>query len=205
MSRRIRNIFRLFESAKARDILRYNKAADQKILHQPSKPLDFPLNDTAHTIIAELYATRFVLDNFVGLAAPQIGYNQQISLIEVPEPVFHSEPTATSTFPLTLLINPSYQPIEEEGQSTTWECCYSIPDMAGEVTRYNAIECSYYDKNGEAVSMIAEGFLARLFQHEVDHLKGITYNHKLAPGGRLLTAEELIALMAEQQRSKPKL
>lgn len=114
--------------------------------------------------------------------------------------MYRYESTAREVTPLTLLINPTYHSIKKAGNSIGWECCFSIPSMAGEVRRYNAIHCEYYDQSGTKQSLVVRGFLARLVQHEIAHLQGITYNLELAKSGRFLAKQEATEIVLAEYK-----
>ncbi|MFK5986079.1 MAG: peptide deformylase [Pseudomonadota bacterium] len=105
----------------------------------------------------------------VGLAANQIGVDQRIIMIEV-----NNNPRypGQQKLPLMVFINPQIIVISDEMESTI-EGCLSVPGYRGEVLRYKSISYQAYDAQGKPFSGHAEGFLARVIQHEVDHLNGI--------------------------------
>ncbi len=106
-----------------------------------------------------------------GLAAPQIGENLQLVIFGFD----HNDryPDAPPV-PRTVLINPVVTPLssdEEEG----WEGCLSVPGLRGMVPRYTRIRYSGFDERGAAMNREADGFHARVVQHECDHLIGRLY------------------------------
>lgn len=107
----------------------------------------------------------------VGLAAPQIHVSRQIALIEVEDnPRYPDMPKV----PLTVLINPkivSRSKTIVEG----WEGCLSIPDLRGSVPRNESLVCEALDRTAKPLKIEAEGFFARVIQHECDHLQGNVY------------------------------
>ena len=107
----------------------------------------------------------------VGLAAPQIHSSKQIAVIEVNENPRYPDMPAIS---LTVLINPRIASRSKrivEG----WEGCLSIPDLRGTVPRNFSLVCEALDRQGKPVQLEAEGFFARVIQHEWDHLQGNVY------------------------------
>jgi peptide deformylase len=100
----------------------------------------------------------------VGLAAPQIGKNIRLCVVN------------TKNDPL-VLINPK---IIKKSWAKEWgeEGCLSVPDVFGEVRRHKKIICDYRNKKGEKAKISAEGLLARVIQHEVDHLDGVLFIDK---------------------------
>ena len=107
----------------------------------------------------------------VGIAAPQIHHSCRLFIIcSKPNQRY---PNAPSMLP-TPMINPR---IIRHNQQTEkdWEGCLSVPSVRGLVPRYTQIDISYFDQQGQEHFLEFEGFLARVFQHELDHLDGITF------------------------------
>lgn len=102
-----------------------------------------------------------------GLAAPQIGDSIRVIIWELAESA-------------GVLINPVIEISGEE--EAALEGCLSVPGMAGEVVRPQCVTASGYDEHGNAITIKAEGMLARVIQHEVDHLDGILFVERATPG-----------------------
>lgn len=111
----------------------------------------------------------------VGIAAPQIGINKRIIMFgfEHNERYPYEAPV-----PFTILINPEIK-ILSDNTVDGWEGCLSIPKLRGLVPRYEKIEYSGLDINGKKLTGIAEGFQARIIQHECDHIDGILFPQRL--------------------------
>lgn len=111
----------------------------------------------------------------VGIAAPQIGHNLRIMMFG-----FDSNPRypEEDPVPFTVLINPAIELLSEE-IADGWEGCLSVPGLRGLVPRYHQIRYQGYDSDGMLVTRIAEGFHARVVQHEYDHLEGILYPERI--------------------------
>jgi peptide deformylase len=132
------------------------------ILRKQSSPVD--TNNINSTELLELYddmtATMLKKDG-VGLAAPQIAKNIRLVVIH------HKGKTR-------MMINPVItkkswaKKISEEG-------CLSLPNIFGDVSRHKKISCNYTDLKGKKQKLIAENMLARIIQHEIDHLDGILF------------------------------
>lgn len=107
----------------------------------------------------------------VGLAAPQIGVPLQVVIFgfERSERYPEAEPV-----PTTILINPVIEPIGDE-TAEGWEGCLSVPGMRGLVPRFQRIRYRGFDPAGNPIEREAEGFHARVVQHECDHLSGMLY------------------------------
>ncbi len=106
-----------------------------------------------------------------GLAAPQVHVPRRIVIYGVQENPRY--PDAESV-PLTVLVNPEVTPATTE-MDEDWEGCLSVPDLRGQVPRYTRVRVEAYDRDGMPVRFAAEGFHARVVQHECDHLDGTVY------------------------------
>ena len=103
----------------------------------------------------------------VGLAAPQIGVSQRVVVIEYAEEE-NQRPK------LYTIINPEIIKPSEETEVGI-EGCLSLPGLVGEVERHNAITVKAFNRFGKPTKIKASGWLARIFQHEIDHLEGVLY------------------------------
>jgi peptide deformylase len=107
----------------------------------------------------------------IGLAADQVHESKQIAVLEVAgNPRYPNKPDV----PLTVLVNPKITALNEEMEED-WEGCLSVPDIRGRVPRYTIIRVEAWDRNGKPLNFVAEGFHARVIQHEYDHLNGRVY------------------------------
>lgn len=102
----------------------------------------------------------------VGLAAPQVHESLSLAVIESHGP--------RGDFPMTILVNPDVTMLDEE-LIEDWEGCLSIPEFRGRVPRYRKLRVDALDRHGNKVQITAEGFFARVIQHEYDHLMGKVY------------------------------
>ncbi len=123
-----------------------------------------------------------------GLAAPQIGVDLQVVIFgsDQPNPRYPDAPPV----PRTVLINPVITPLsdqEEEG----WEGCLSVPGMRGVVPRWRRIRYTGSDAQGRRIDRVAEGFHARVVQHECDHLWGTLYPMRMRDFSRFGFTEVL--------------
>ncbi len=121
-------------------------------------------------LIADMFETMEAAHG-AGLAAPQIGENLQLVIFGFT----HSEryPEAPPV-PRTVLLNPSIEPLDDV-QEEGWEGCLSVPGLRGVVPRHARIRYRGFDPEGSPIVREAEGFHARVVQHEVDHLIGRLY------------------------------
>jgi peptide deformylase len=120
------------------------------------------------TLIADMIDTMRVAPG-VGLAAPQVGVPSRVIVVE-----FGDENDEEVPKKLYTLINPEITFPSEEKVSGI-EGCLSVPGLLGEVERYTKAVVRGKNRQGKPVKITAEGWLARIFQHEIDHLDGILY------------------------------
>ena len=112
----------------------------------------------------------------VGLAAPQVFISKRIMIVaSKPTPRYPYAPL----MPATVMINPSFVATNDV-KVKDWEGCLSIPGIRALVPRYPSIKVRYQDLAGSHVEMNLEGFVARVFQHEYDHLNGLVYLDSVA-------------------------
>lgn len=109
----------------------------------------------------------------VGIAAPQIGINKQVVIIEYYEKDI-TRYQNVGDCPRQVIINPVITAIGTE-ETTFNEGCLSVPGLRGEVSRPKKIKFQYYDEHGNLVNGEDDDFFARVMQHECDHLQGILY------------------------------
>ncbi len=114
-----------------------------------------------------------------GIAAPQIGVNKRIIVIQVDKEKCSYK--NCEDIPTTVMINPEWKKISDETDSE-YEGCLSVPTIRGKVERYTNIEVTYYNENGEQITKQVKGFTARDIQHECDHLDGIVFLAKVKNG-----------------------
>jgi peptide deformylase len=108
----------------------------------------------------------------VGLAAPQIGASIRLVVVEYGEE--DEEGEEVSPKKLYTLVNPEIVLASEEKEMGI-EACLSIPGLVGEVERHSAIVIKGLNRHGKPTKVKAHGWLARIFQHEIDHLDGVVY------------------------------
>ena len=139
---------------------------EDELLRKKSKKVN-TVDDKIKKIIDDMFDTMYSSETGVGLAAPQIGILKQIIVIDTDE----EEPFA--------LINPEI--IAAEGEVDSEEGCLSCPEDYGVVKRAERVKVSGLDEEGNEVEIEAEGFLAIVLQHEIDHLNGILFIDKAVP------------------------
>jgi peptide deformylase len=106
----------------------------------------------------------------VGLAAPQVHVGLRLAVIEVAG----ADTRAEQAVPLTFLVNPELEPLPGE-HVLGWEGCLSVPGLRGQVPRHARLRLKALDRAGRPFETEAEGFFARVIQHECDHLDGRVY------------------------------
>jgi peptide deformylase len=180
-------------------VLNDPKETNSDVLRKPAEPLTFPLSQEDKESVRILSNKFDREENCAGLAAPQIGVSKQIIIFAVPDDPSLKKwrPDLVQTMPKTVWINPNYEPVGKE-KNTDYEACFSVNDLAGPVARFKTIRYSAYTPEGIRVEGTAEGFLARLIQHEIDHLKGHCFIDYV-PENELLPLEEY------RQRRKKKM
>ncbi len=138
------------------------------------------------TLIEDMLDTMHAEDG-AGLAAPQIGFSQRVVVFGFDHnPRYQEAPPV----PRTVLINPKIHPLDD-AMNDDWEGCLSVPGMRGIVPRYSRIEYRGFDATGEPLRVKAEGFHARVVQHECDHLDGILYPQRIEDFSRFGYIDEL--------------
>lgn len=121
-----------------------------------------------------------------GIAAPQVGVNKRIAIIQVDkEKCFYKD---CEEVPTTVMINPTWRKLSEE-KTIEYEGCLSVPSIRGKVERYTHIEVTYYNEQGEKIVKQVKGFTARDIQHECDHLEGIVFLEKVSGENGFATKE----------------
>ncbi len=111
----------------------------------------------------------------VGFTAPQLGESVQVITLVYPENNRRGIPAIAPM----VLINPVVKALDDS-VGDDWETCLSIPGMVGKVPRHTRVTYTAFDLDGMAISGVAEGFHARILQHECDHLEGYLYLDRIA-------------------------
>ena len=146
------------------------KMGDPRLLRvaQPVREFD---TDAIHLLVADMFDTMHAV-NGAGLAAPQIGVDLQLVIFgtDAPNPRYPEAPLV----PRTVLLNPVITPIGDE-EEDGWEGCLSVPGLRAVVPRWKAIRYTGFDPAGRPIERTADGFHARVVQHECDHLVGTLY------------------------------
>ena len=164
----------------------------EPVLRQIAQPID----DVTSVEIQQLAQTMlFTLEgsNGVGLAAPQIFESKRIIIVA-------SKPTKRYPYapemPATVMINPEFMALSNE-RVKDWEGCLSIPSIRALVPRYHSIRVTYTDLTGQRLDVDFEGFVARIFQHEYDHLNGLVYLDRVENNQDVISEQIFLTLIAD--------
>jgi len=149
------------------------KMGDARLLRVAAPVTEFGTPELRE-LIADMFDTMRAAGG-VGLAAPQIGVDLQLVIFGFERSERYPDAPAV---PFTILLNPVITPLsadEEEG----WEGCLSVPGLRGSVHRWTSIRYQGVDPEGEVIDRVADGFHARVVQHECDHLIGRLYPSRI--------------------------
>ncbi len=133
----------------------------------------------------------------IGLAAPQIHESLAVAIIEYAEDegAEAEESESLKSIPLSVFINPKITVLDDAEQGF-WEGCLSVPEIRGLVYRPRKIRVDFLDREAKPRSIIAEGFLSTVFQHELDHLAGTLFVDRI----RYKPGESPISFIEEYSR-----
>lgn len=143
--------------------------ADTCLLRKKAKEVPIPFNAEGEKDISTLIKDFLKRDDALGLAAPQIGISKRVTVFKNKN--FDSRDSVTNEHDYDVLVNPRITQFRGETE-TMMEGCLSCPDINVEVERYTEIKVKAYDRKGQKISKRYTGFLARIVQHECDHLDG---------------------------------
>lgn len=157
----------------------------QPVLRQPSKPVPLPLSRVHDRLIDDMIRAMKKAKG-VGIAAPQVGIGLQLFIV-APEPSVRY-PKAP-TMPPVAMINPRL--VKHSTKIVTdWEGCLSIPGLRARVPRYHSLEIEFTDRKGRRLVGKLSGFVARIFQHEFDHIHGNVYLDRVRDTRTFMTEAE---------------
>jgi peptide deformylase len=141
------------------------------------------VDDELRRIAGNMWETMTDADG-VGLAGPQVGVMRRIITVHV-EAGMEREEDPEYRY---ILVNPEI--VRGYGDVAALEGCLSIPGYAGEVVRREHVTVKAMDLNNTPVRIKAHGYLARVLQHEIDHLDGILYPDRMAPEAKLFRVDD---------------
>ncbi|PIV26231.1 MAG: peptide deformylase [Anaerolineae bacterium CG03_land_8_20_14_0_80_58_20] len=113
----------------------------------------------------------------VGLAAPQVGISERLIVVEYYQNEKAEEAEDETKKKVWVVLNPEIVKASEEKVMGV-EGCLSVPNLVGEVERHAAIQVKGLNRRGQPMRVKAQGWLARIFQHEVDHLNGVVFTDR---------------------------
>ncbi len=194
------------------------KMGDPRLLRVAQPVTEFD-TDALHLLISDMLDT-MTAANGAGLAAPQIGVDLQLVIFGTgaANPRYPDAPVV----PRTVLINPLITPLDTQGQPVAqavydqlaaapfagqikgsgavleegWEGCLSVPGFRGNVQRFAHIRYQGFDQYGDPIDRVAQGFHARVVQHECDHLLGVLYPMRVSDFARFGFTDVLFPQLA---------
>ena len=143
--------------------------AEKPVLRHKARPIG-RVDATVRKLLDDMVDTMREAPG-VGLAAPQIGVSLRAITVEYDEQLW-------------TLVNPEIT-WTSRAREIADEGCLSIPGYVGAVERHQRVKVRAKDQKGKPTTIEADGWVARIFQHEIDHLDGILYTDRMAPGERL--------------------
>lgn len=166
-------------------------------LRQVAQPVA-TIDDRLQTLIDNLIWTA-EKTNGVGIAAPQVG--ESLKLFIVASRPNERYPDAPLMKP-TAMINPRIV-AHSDTCLVGWEGCLSVPDQRGQVPRYSEVEVEYCDRAGTLRKQVLTGFVARIFQHEHDHLEGTVFVDHVADPNHLISEVEYFSRFTASLGNSP--
>jgi peptide deformylase len=162
------------------------------LLRQLSRTVEDILSSEFQAKLNELKI--FVIEKGgMGIAAPQVGISQRFFIMS-------SHPNERYPYapemPITVVINPEII-WHSEQMEKGWEGCLSVPQIRGNVPRYTSIKVRYFTEQNQLIETQFDGFLARIFQHELDHLNGKLFIDRVESTLDLMSEEEWLKQLAE--------
>lgn len=172
-------------------LLRQIAQLGHPVLRVPARPVTLPASDSLRALADDMLAT--LRDaNGVGIAAPQVYESLSLFIVASrPNPRYPDAPLMVPE----VVFNPTITDVSEE-RVQDWEGCLSIPGIRGNVPRHQRIQVRYQNAEGLVVERAFEGFVARVFQHEYDHLYGVVFLDRLDSTRDVITEKEYQKLVA---------
>lgn len=164
------------------------------VLRRLAQPVAEPRDPAIAALVADMLETLADSEG-IGLAAPQVHVSRRVVILSVPGGIA-AERGGGEEVPLTVLVNPVIEPLSDEVE-LGWEGCLSVPGLRGKVPRFRLIRYRGVDLEGQAIERIAEGYHARVVQHECDHLDGVLYPQRMIDLSLLVFESELRHLIED--------
>ena len=156
------------------------------VLRRATRPVE-AFDDDLQRFVDDLLDTMYAAEG-VGLAAPQVGDDRRVAVIDVGELRDGTE--------ATILVNPRV--VERRGEVRSEEGCLSIPGVIETIDRAAEVVVEYRDRAGEPHTIAGADLLSRALQHEIDHLDGILFIDHLGPLKRRLAVREFRRALEEK-------
>lgn len=141
------------------------------VLRRKARPVE-RFDPDLQTLIEDMIETMRAAPG-VGLAAPQVGVSERVIVVEYPE----DDEDEEAPKKLFVVVNPEIKQASAETEVGA-EGCLSVIGLQGEVERHLAVTVKGLNRHGQPLKVKARGWLARIFQHEVDHLDGVLYTDR---------------------------
>ncbi|MER7915860.1 MULTISPECIES: peptide deformylase [unclassified Streptomyces] len=172
-------------------------AAGRPVLRRPTEAYDGQLGPALLARFVEALRLTMHAAPGVGLAAPQVGVELRIAVVEDPAPVPGeiAEIRGRHPQPFRVLVNPAYEPVGT-ARVAFFEGCLSVPGWQAVVARHTEVRLRAEDEQGRPVDEVFTGWPARIVQHETDHLDGMLYLDRAEP--RSLSTNEAVAALWSQ-------
>ena len=169
------------------------------VLREKARPLtpSFLAKPATQTLIDNMIETMYEYHG-VGLAAPQVHESLLLAVIE--------SQGERGRIPLTVIVNPVVTVLGDNPEAemeVDWEGCLSIPDLRGRVPRYRKLKVEALDRSGAKMKFLAEGFFARVVQHEYDHLMGHVYLDRMSDLHTLTHLDEMKRYWLPEESEEP--
>lgn len=152
-----------------------------RALREEAAPVQ-EVDEETRRLARDLFDTMYDADG-VGLAAPQIGVSKRVLVVDVPAE------EAAAARQVHALVNPVVTRISDRTEKES-EGCLSIPGIEEAVTRHVRVSVEALSPDGESVRIDADGLLARVLQHEIDHLDGVLFIDRLSPFKRKIVLKK---------------
>lgn len=151
--------------------------AGDPVLRQRAAEFDGQLDDDLLRRLIEAMKVTMYEAPGVGLAAPQIGLGLQLAVLEdrVGDDADVEDPRERGDLPFRVIINPHYEPVEDDRVVAFYEGCLSVEGYQAVVARPCSVRLTGFDETGRALDEVVSGWPARIVQHETDHLCGTLY------------------------------
>jgi peptide deformylase len=159
------------------------------VLKARAEPVPDPKSQEIQQLVRDMVETLEDAGG-IGLAAPQVHVSRRVVIFYIPGQRRAASGEPAEDIPLTVLVNPEVEPLSEDKVAGV-EACLSVPGLAGSVPRFAHIRYRALDLQGRMFEREAQGYHARVVQHECDHLDGILYPMRMTDLSQLAFVEEL--------------